>query len=66
MDHGWRYDDNLLTWKWNHFHQRLYVSHPAKPSSKQLGYADVFMGWTLAEARQCIQEANAVLTHDER
>lgn len=52
------YSTKRLEWKWDLFHARYGVHHEAPPEIRALGYTDsMFMGWTMAEARQaCIAE----------
>jgi hypothetical protein len=57
-DRTFRYDPMRLTWKWYAALQRHGVIHPSPPGVQRLGYATMFMGWTMDDARQCCEDAN--------
>jgi hypothetical protein len=60
----WHYDSRLLVPRWDHFHRRIGYHHPNPPEIRALAGPDVFMGWTMAEARACCADCNANLRHN--
>lgn len=66
MDRGWRFDTRQLFPQWDSVRQRFGYMHPERPSVQAaLGYATVFMGWTLADAEACCHTSNDRLATQE-
>jgi hypothetical protein len=57
-ERAFRYDPARLTWQWYAALQRHGVIHPSSPEVQRLGYATMFMGWTMDDARLACDEAN--------